>query len=515
MDILIILMIATLIISIVIFYFVKKSIIDKMVEKQILDAEENSKKILDEAQRHAESIKTKIILDAHTEIHKFKESAEKEYYERYKDIQLRESKIMEREDDLSKKSKQIESLESYVKSQVSKSEKELEKIRDIKKRQFGELEKISKMSSENAKKKMLDLMDKELSHEKALAIYKFEENLKSEQEEIAKDIIANAVLKCSADYISDNSISVIRLPNDEIKGCIIGREGRNIRSIESLAGVDLIIDDTPETISISSFDPYKRAIAKKSLELLIADGRIQPSRIEEMFEKAKSEINKDIRNEGQKVVLDLQISGIHSELINLIGKLKYRTSYGQNALQHSIEVAYISGFLAAEMQLDELLARRCGLLHDIGKSLTYNVEGSHVDIGVQILTKYSESPEAINTVASHHGGCAPESPIAILVQAADTISASRPGARKENLENYIQRIKKIESLISEFDYVERCYAVQAGREIRVIVSPEKISDDEMTVSAREICKKIEENLNYAGQIRVYMTRESKVVEYAK
>ena len=511
----VLLIVVSMLSCLIILYFLKINIIDKQIKKQLENSEINAKAILDKAKIDAEALRSDMILSAREEIHKFKENAEKEYYERYKDIQLREKKIEEKENNLLKKSNDIDSLEVEVKSRMEDAEKKLKELENIKNEQVSKLEKISKMSSSDAKKKIMKLLDKELNHEKALSIFNFKEKLESEKEKISKNIIANAILKCSCEYVSENSISVVRLPSDEIKGCIIGREGRNIRAIETLAGVDLIVDDTPETIAISSFDPYKRAIAKKAIELLIFDGRIQPSKIEEMVEKAKSEINKNIHTEGQKAILDLQICEIHSDLIDLIGKLKYRSSYGQNALQHSIEVAYISGFLASEMHLDESLAKRCGLLHDIGKSLTYEVEGSHVDVGVKVLTRYSESPEVINTVASHHGGCEPESAIAIIVQAADTISASRPGARKENLENYIKRIQKLESLVQEFDFVERCYAIQAGREIRVIVSPEKISDDEMIIFARDICKKIEENLSYPGQIRVNMIRESRVVEYAK
>lgn len=509
------LIIFTTLICLVLLYFFKIKLIDKQTKKQIDDAKITSNKILENAKIDAENLKSDMILSAREEIHKFKENAEKEYYERYKDIQLREKKVEEKENNILEKNKHIDFLEEQAKSKIEESEKKLKELEDIKNQQISELEKISKLSSVDAKKKIMNLIDKELNHEKSCAIFNFKERLESKKEEIARNVIANAILKCSYDYVTENSISVVRLPSDEIKGCIIGREGRNIRAIETLTGVDLIIDDTPETITISSFDPYKRAVAKKALELLIFDGRIQPSKIEEMVEKAKSGIDKDIRNEGQKSILDLQICEIHSELIDLIGRLKYRSSYGQNALQHSMEVAYISGFIASEMHLDEALAKRCGLLHDIGKSLTYEIEGSHVDVGVKILTRYSESPEVINAVAAHHGGCEPESAIAIIVQAADTISASRPGARKENLENYVKRIQKLESLVQEFDFVEKCYAIQAGREIRVIVSPDKVSEDEMLIFARDICKKIEENLSYPGQIKVNMVRENRVIEYAK
>lgn len=500
-----------LIVFALVLYFAKKYLIDKQIERANLD----SKMILEHARLDAENLKSKMVMSAQEEIYKMKENAEIEHHKNLRDLQRKELIVSEKEALLNEKISNANQLESNAKNQIDEIKLRIEELSKIKNEQIKGLEKISHLSSEDAKNQLIATLDKELLHEKANSIINFEKELKSEKENLANNILADAILRYSFNYISSSSVSAIRLPNDEIKGCIIGREGRNIRALESLTGVDLIVDDTPETIVVSSFDPYKREIAKIAIELLISDGRIQPLKIEEMVEKARKEVEKNTKKEGQKAILDLQICEIHSDLVELVGKLKYRTSYGQNALQHSLEVGHIAGLLASEMHLDESLARRCGLLHDIGKTLSYTVDGSHVDIGVKILKKYSESNEVINAVASHHGDCKPESVIAVLVQAADTISASRPGARKENLENYIQRIKRLETLVNDFDFVEKCYAIQAGREIRVIVSPDKVSDDEMVVLSREICKKIEDNLNYPGQIRVNMIRESRVIEYAK
>lgn len=493
------------------FIFLKKIYFSKQVDL----AKEQAKFIIEKASEEAKTLKSSIVLEAKEEAQKFKENIENEIHERLQDIQFREKRLIDRETELDMKNNQINTLIEQHKSKVQKINDELKKLQSLKNEQISELERISSLSSEQAKEIILDKLDSELSNEKASMIIEFKEQIKSEKEKISREIVSNTIQRCSSNYVSESTVSVVNLPNDNVKGCIIGREGRNIRSIESLTGVDLIIDDSPEIIVISSFDPYKREVAKKAIEMLIADGRIHPSKIEEMVEKATEEVNEDISNEGQRAVIDLQIRNINKELINFIGQLKYRTSYGQNALNHSIEVANISGLLASELNMNPTLAIRCGLLHDIGKALTYKVDGSHVEVGVKLLRKYGESEDLINSVASHHGDCPPTTIEAILVQAADSISASRPGARKENLENYVKRINDLESLVSQFECVDKCYAIQAGREIRVIVSPQKISDDEMVLTTREICKKIEQNLNYPGQIKVSMIRENRVVEYAR
>ena len=500
-----------IIISLILFVLFKKNYLNKQLDI----SKEQAKFIIERASEEAKNIKSSIILEAKEEAQKFKENIENEVHERLKDIQFREKHLIDRENILDEKNKQIDSLVKKHQEDVQLLNQELEKLESLKNDQLSELEKISNLTLDQAKNIILDKLNSELSSEKASIIIDFEQQIKKEKEKISREIVSNVIQRCSSEYVSESTVSVINLPNDNVKGCIIGREGRNIRSIESLTGVDLIIDDSPSVIAVSSFDPYKREIAKNAIEMLISDGRIHPSKIEEMVEKATKEIDGDIQNEGQRTVIDLQIRNINYELINLIGQLKYRTSYGQNALKHSIEVANISSLLASELGMDPTLSRRCGLLHDIGKSLTYKVDGSHVEVGVKILRKYGESEEVIDAVASHHGDCKPKTIDAILVQAADSISASRPGASKENFENYVKRIRDLESLVNQFEFVERCYAIQAGREVRVIVSPLKISDDEMVLKAREICKKIEENLSYPGQIRINMIRENRVVEYAR
>ena len=513
MEILVILSIVCLICTIFLFlsFFFKKFYFDKQSDV----VREQAKYILDKASDEAKIIKSNAIIEAKEESQKFRESIENEVQDRLKDIQFRERHLIEKENEIEKKNKYIDDLCEKNKAREVEISKELSNIKDIKNKQLVELEKISSLTAEQAKNEIFSKLENELLGEKSSIILKFEENLKCEKENISREIVSNAIQRYSSEFVSESTVSVVNIPNDNIKGYIIGREGRNIRTIESLTGVDLIIDDSPEVITISSFDPYKREIAKIAIEMLIADGRIQPSRIEDMVEKAKKEVEKDIKNEGQRVIIDLQIREIHSELVNYIGKLKYRTSYGQNALKHSVEVAHISGLLAAELGADQDLSKRCGLLHDIGKSVTYETEGSHVEVGVKILKKYGESDNVINAVESHHGDCKANTIEAILVQAADTISASRPGARKENFENYVKRIQNLEKLVEDFDFVDKCYAIQAGREVRVIVSPLKISDEEMVVSAREICDKIEKNLRYPGQIKVSMIRENRVIDYAR
>lgn len=513
MEFLIIILISCLILAIFLisFFVFKKFYFDRQSDV----VKEQAKYILDKASSEAEILKSRALVEAKEKSQKFRESIEEEMHDRLKDIQFREKRLINRENEIEEKSRYVENLQKKSKSRMNEIDRRLSELKELQEAQMKKLQKVSGMSLQKAKEELLKMLENQLTHEKSSAILRFEENLKNEEEKIAKEIISDAIQRYSSDFVSMNTVSVVDIPNDSIKSYIIGREGRNIRALEALTGVDLIIDDSPEVITISSFDPYRREIAKVAIELLIIDGRIQPSKIEEMVHRATKEVDKGIKIEGQRVVLDLQIRNIHKELINLIGKLKFRNSYGQNVLKHSIEVSCISSMLASELGADAELAKRCGLLHDIGKALSYKVEGSHVDIGVDVLKKYGESDLVINSVASHHGDCKPESVEAILVQAADSISASRPGARKENFENYVKRIHDLEQLVSSFEFVEKCYAIQAGREVRIIVSPLKISDDEMVTATREISKKIEENLEYPGQIKISMIRENRVVDYAR
>lgn len=513
MEFLIIILISCLIFALFLisFFVFKKFYFDKQSDV----VKEQAKYILDKASSEAEILKSRALVEAKEESQKFRESIENEMHDRLKDIQFREKRLTTRENEIEEKKRYIENLKKKNESRMDEIDRRLSELKELQEVRMKKLQKISGMSLQKAKEELLKALENQLTHEKSSAILRFEENLKNEEEKIAKEKISNAIQRYSSDFVSMNTVSVVDIPNDTVKSYIIGREGRNIRALEALTGVDLIIDDSPEVITVSSFDPYRREIAKVAIELLIIDGRIQPSKIEEMVNRATKEVDKGIKTEGQRVVLDLQVRNVHKELINLIGKLKFRNSYGQNALKHSIEVAYISSMLASELGANSELAKRCGLLHDIGKALSYKVEGSHVDIGVDVLRKYGESDLVINSVASHHGDCKPESVEAILVQAADSISASRPGARKENFENYVKRIHDLEQLVSSFEFVEKCYAIQAGREVRIIVSPLKISDDEMVTATREISKKIEENLEYPGQIKISMIRENRVVDYAR
>ncbi len=513
MEFLIIILISCLIFALFLisFFVFKKFYFDKQSDV----VKEQAKYILDKASSEAEILKSRALVEAKEESQKFRESIENEMHDRLKDIQFREKRLTTRENEIEEKKRYIENLKKKNESRMDEIGRRLSELKELQEVRMKKLQKISGMSLQKAKEELLKALENQLTHEKSSAILRFEENLKNEEEKIAKEKISNAIQRYSSDFVSMNTVSVVDIPNDTVKSYIIGREGRNIRALEALTGVDLIIDDSPEVITVSSFDPYRREIAKVAIELLIIDGRIQPSKIEEMVNRATKEVDKGIKTEGQRVVLDLQVRNVHKELINLIGKLKFRNSYGQNALKHSIEVAYISSMLASELGANSELAKRCGLLHDIGKALSYKVEGSHVDIGVDVLRKYGESDLVINSVASHHGDCKPESVEAILVQAADSISASRPGARKENFENYVKRIHDLEQLVSSFEFVEKCYAIQAGREVRIIVSPLKISDDEMVTATREISKKIEENLEYPGQIKISMIRENRVVDYAR
>ena len=513
----------TAIISIGVTYpLVMKIGIDKGIEKrkqtaelEIGSAEKESKRIQAEAVTLAEAKKKELILEGKDEVLKFRTETEKELADRRKEVTRQEKRIQQKEENLDKKLEQIDIKESQIETKNKKADGIIEEAEKLKKGQLEVLEKISSFTQEQAKEYLLEQISNELDHERAVKIMEFEQNIKDDCDRLAREIISLSVQRVAADHVSEAVISVVPLPSDEMKGRIIGREGRNIRAIETLTGVDLIIDDTPEAITISSFEPIRREIARNTLERLISDGRIHPTRIEETVDKARKEVEATIKAEGERAIIAVGINGINHELVKLLGRLRYRTSYGQNVLNHSLEVAYIAGMMASELGLDPTMAKRAGLLHDIGKALDHEIEGSHVEIGVNVARKYKENEAVIHAIAAHHGDIEAKTVIACLVQAADAISAARPGARKENLENYIKRLQKLEELTLEFDGVDRCYAIQAGREVRVIVKPEVINDEKMTVLARDICKKIEEDMSYPGQIKVNMIRESRAVDFAK
>ncbi len=484
-------------------------------EKSISSAEREAEKIIINAKELADTTKKEVILEGKEEVHKFRNETERELSERRRDVQRQERRILQKEENLDKKMDGLESKESALNSRVKEIENKYAEVEIIKKNQFDMLEKISGFSVNQAKNFLLESLQDELTHEKAMKITMFEQQLKEECEKKAQNILSLAVQKCASDHIAEATISVVPLPSDDMKGRIIGREGRNIRTIENLTGVDLIIDDTPETITLSAFDPVRREIARMALEKLIADGRIHPAKIEEMVEKARRDVEKEIKEEGQRAAIEAGINNLHPEIIKLLGKLKYRTSYGQNVLNHSLEVSHLCGMIASELGLDASLARRIGLLHDIGKALDHETEGSHIELGVNVAKKYKENEEVIHAIQSHHGDVEPKTAYAFILQAADTASAARPGARRENLENYIKRLEKLESLVSSFAGVRGCYAIQAGREVRVMIKPEIVNDERMIPLARSICKKIESELDYPGQIKVNIIRESRAIEYAK
>lgn len=480
----------------------------KVAESTISSAELEAKKILSEAISEAQVQKNAIIIEGKDEVHKLRTDAEKEIAEKRKDIQRQERRVLQREESLDKKMDNLEAKSE----ELSKQSKLVE---GLKQQQFEALEKISGFTLQQAKEYLLKSLDEELTHEKAIKILEFEQKAKDESEKKAREIISLAIQRCASDHVAEATVSVVPLPNDEMKGRIIGREGRNIRAIETLTGVDLIIDDTPEAITISSFDPIRREVARVALENLITDGRIHPARIEETIDRAKKEVERSIKAEGERAIIEAGVNSIHPELIKLLGRLRYRTSYGQNVLQHSLEVAHLAGSIASELGLDPTIARRAGLLHDIGKALDHQVEGSHIEIGVDLAKKYHENDAVVHAIQAHHGDVEAKTVIACLVQAADAISAARPGARRENLENYIKRLEKLEEIASSFKGVERCFAIQAGREVRIMVKPDVINDDQAAILAREVCKKIENELDYPGQVKVNIIRESRVVEYAR
>lgn len=487
----------------------------KSYEAKIGNAEEKSREIIDEALKTAETTKREAVLEAKEESLKTKNELEKESKERRAEIQRYEKRVLSKEEMLDKKSEQFEKKENAL----AKREEELAKMREdvakLNEQRVQELERISGLTSEQAKEYLLKTVEEEVKIDTAKMVKELESRAKEEASKKAKEYVVTAIQKCAADHVAETTISVVQLPNDEMKGRIIGREGRNIRTLETMTGVDLIIDDTPEAVILSGFDPIRREVARIALEKLIVDGRIHPARIEEMVEKAQKEVETMMREEGEAATLEVGVHGIHPELIKLLGKMKFRTSYGQNALKHSIEVAQLSGLLAAEIGVDVRMAKRAGLLHDIGKSVDHEMEGSHIQIGVDLCKKYKESQIVINSVESHHGDVEPESLIACIVQAADTISAARPGARRETLETYTNRLKQLEDITNSFKGVDKSFAIQAGREIRVMVVPEQISDADMVLLARDVSKQIEQELEYPGQIKVSVIRESRVIDYAK
>ena len=484
-------------------------------EREIGSAEEEAKRILNEAIKSGESKKREALVEAKEEIHKNRSEYEREVKERRAELSKQEHRLQQKEEHLDKKTDAIDRKNELLTKKISEVEAQQEEIQKLKNSQLEVLERISGYSAEEAKQLLIDSLASEVTHEQAVKVREIEAQFKEEADQRAREVIALAIQRCAADHASEVTVSVVSLPNDEMKGRIIGREGRNIRSIENLTGVDLIIDDTPEAITVSCFDPVRREVARLALEKLIADGRIHPARIEEMIAKAQKEVNATIKAEGERAVFETGVNGLHPELIKLLGRQKYRTSYGQNVLNHSMEVAHISGLIAAELGVDIATAKRAGLLHDIGKSIDHEVEGSHVTIGVDIAKKYKESPEVIHAIHAHHGDVEPQTVIACIVQAADAISASRPGARRENIENYVKRLEKLEEVSMSFPGIDSCYAIQAGREIRIMVKPDQVSEDQMTLLARDIAKKIEEELTYPGQIKVHVLRETKAVEYAK
>lgn len=487
----------------------------KEAEAKIGSAEEEAKRIVSDALNAAESKKKDILLEAKDEIYRLRNETERELKERRNDIQRQERRTQQKEETLDHKIENYEKKEEALSKKQKEIDARLEDVESLKKSEFDMLEKISGFTAEQAKKYLLDNLENDLVHDKALKVNEIEGQLKEEADQRARDLISHAIQRCAADQVTEATVSVVPLPNDEMKGRIIGREGRNIRAIETLTGVDLIIDDTPEAITLSGFDPVRREIARIALERLIADGRIHPARIEEMVEKARHEVEATIKQEGERAVLETGLHGIHPEIVKLLGRLHYRTSYGQNVLNHSMEVSFLSGIMASELGIDPVIARRAGLLHDIGKAVDHEVEGSHVEIGVDIARKYKESDAVIHAIQAHHGDIEPKTVVACLVQAADAISAARPGARRENLENYIKRLEKLEEIANEFEGVERSFAIQAGREVRIIVRPEMVSDDQMVLLAHDITKKIEDNLDYPGQIKVNLIRENRAIDYAK
>ncbi|NYB73603.1 ribonuclease Y [Sedimentibacter hydroxybenzoicus DSM 7310] len=499
------------IIGIVIGFIIRKNI----SESKIGSAEQEAKRIIDEATKDAETKKKEILVEAKDEAHRMRNEYERENKERRSEIQRSEKRLIKKEEMLDAKSMQVEKKDETLQKKLKEVENKQNNLEAIHQKQLEELERISGLSTEEAKSILIDNIKREAEQEASIAVKEIEKEAKENAERKAREIITYAIQKCSADHVAETTVSVVDLPNDEMKGRIIGREGRNIRALEQLTGIDIIIDDTPEAVVISGFDPIRREVARLALEKLIADGRIHPARIEEMVEKAKKEVEQQIKDEGEQATLDTGIHGLHPELVKLLGRLKFRTSYGQNVLKHSMEVSYLAGIMAAELGADVKIAKRAGLLHDIGKAVDHEVEGPHVTIGEDLARKYKESKAVIHGIAAHHGDIEPQTVEAVLVQAADAISAARPGARRETLETYIKRLEKLEEISNSFEGVEKSFAIQAGREVRIIVKPDVTSDSSIILIAKDIVKKIEEEMEYPGQIKVNVIRESRATEYAK
>ncbi len=502
---------AALLVGVLVGFIVRKV----FAEKKLGSAEEQARKILEDAIKNAESAKKESIIAAKDEIFQLKKEADFDVKERRKEVSRLERRVIQKEETLDAKLESIEKKEELLAQKTVEAEKVKEEIRKTLEGQLAMLEKIAGLTREEAKAELVARLDSEMQHETAIKIAEYEEKFRDEADTKARDILSLAIQRFASEHVSEVAISVVQIPSDEMKGRIIGREGRNIRTIENLTGVELIIDDTPDVITVSGFDPVRRETARIALEKLVSDGRIHPARIEEMVEKARREVDGAIKQAGEKAVFETGVHGLHPELIKLLGRMKYRTSYGQNALRHSIEVSMLAGVIAEEMGVDATAARRAGLLHDIGKAVTAEVDGSHVQLGVDIATKYREHKDIIHAIESHHGDVDPQSALDFIVQAADAISAARPGARREDVENYIKRLQKLEEVAGSFDGIEKTFAIQAGREVRIMVKPEAVSDDKMKILARDIAKKIENELDYPGQIKVSVIRESRTVDYAK
>ena len=511
----IILLVIGFLIAAAVFFFIGATYRKKVAEREIGSAEDEATRIINEAIRSGESKKKEMLLEAKDEIHKSRTEHEKEVKERRSELSKQERRLQQKEEALDKKMDAFERKEEDLAKKQAAVTATQNEVNLIKKSQMDVLEKISGLTQDQAKQYLLDSVESEVRHETAMKIKEVETQMKEEAERMAREIIATAIQRCAADHAAETTVSVVPLPNDEMKGRIIGREGRNIRTLETITGVDLIIDDTPEAITVSSFDPVRREIARLALEKLIADGRIHPTRIEDMVEKARREVDRTIKEEGERACYETGVHNLHPELVKILGRQKFRTSYGQNVLNHSIEVAHISGLLAAELGVDVPLAKRAGLLHDLGKAVDHEMEGSHVQLGVELARKYKESPAVVHAIEAHHGDVEPQTVIACLVQAADAISAARPGARRENVDNYIRRLEKLEELTGSYPGVEKSYAIQAGREVRIMVKPEEVSEDSMILLARDIARKLEAELEYPGQIKVNVIRETKAVDYAK
>lgn len=503
--------VAALVIGIFVGYVLRKS----SAEGKIGSAESEAKRILDEAERDSEAKKKEVLLEAKEEIHRLRIESDKENKERRNEVQRMERRLSQKEENLDKKLESFEKKEELIAQKEAAIDKKQILIDESYQKQLSELERISSLSMDDAKKELLHIAEEEIRHETAIMVKEIEQQAKEEADKKAREIISLAIQRCAADHVAETTVSVVNLPNDEMKGRIIGREGRNIRALETATGIDLIIDDTPEAVILSGFDPVRREVARIALEKLIVDGRIHPARIEEMVEKAQKEVEQKIKDAGEQATFTTGVHGLHPEIIKLIGRLKYRTSYGQNVLNHSIEVSHLAGLMAAELGVDVMLAKRAGLLHDIGKAIDHEVEGTHIEIGGEIAKKYRESKEVVNAIMAHHGDVEATSVEAVLVAAADAVSAARPGARRETLESYLKRLTRLEEIAESFDGIEKSFAIQAGREIRIMVKPEKV-DDVMSVQlAREIVKKIESELEYPGQIKVTVIRETRAVDYAK